>query len=673
MPASAAADIKPRRSLLRRLFDWLLIGVVALAVLWSVLFFVLAPELPDTDELWERQHGPRLTVIAADGSKIAERGSQGSVTVRLAKLPAVLPQAVIATEDRRFYEHFGLDVFGFARALLANIRAGRVVQGGSTITQQLAKNLYLSPEQTLLRKIRELYLAIWLETRLSKDEILELYLNRVYLGAGAYGVEAASQRYFGKSASLVSLAEAAMLAGLLKAPTYYAPTNDLTRARERAAQVLKNMVAAGYLSAARATAARQNPARLTARPGAGNYFVDWALERLKDRVTYADRDLTLYTTLDPGLQAAAETIVETSLAREGARLKVGQAAVVALDRTGAVRAMVGGRSYARSQYNRAVHAHRQPGSAFKPFVYLAAMESGLTPTSVVEDKPIAIGDWQPRNYGDRYRGAVRLRDALAASLNSVAIRLQERVGRERVIETARRLGIASPLEPHPSLALGSFEVTPLELAAAYAPFANGGRTVTAHAIVAARGSNGSSLYEWPGRRGERVIERREHDQMNEMLQEVMRAGTGRSAQPVNGWAAGKTGTTQNSRDGWFVGYTTELVIAVWVGNDNNAPTEGLTGSGLPARIWKEVADWSLTRPLSDRALPLPRRRPDDEGSFTDRLVSWFFDQFEEESGAMGPEDRERWEGAAKGVVDWVLDEMSREDDAGNQERETRGR
>ena len=268
MPASATADMNPRRSLLRRLFDWLLIGVVALAVLWSVLFFVLAPELPDTDELWQRQNGPRLTVIAADGSKVAERGSQGSVSIRLAKLPAVLPQAVIATEDRRFYEHFGLDVFGFARALLANVRAGRVVQGGSTITQQLAKNLYLSPEQTLLRKIRELYLAIWLETRLSKDEILELYLNRVYFGAGAYGVEAASQRYFGKSASLVGLSEAAMLAGLLKAPSYYAPTNDLTRARDRGAQVLQNMVAAGFLSAARAETARRNPARLTARPGA---------------------------------------------------------------------------------------------------------------------------------------------------------------------------------------------------------------------------------------------------------------------------------------------------------------------------------------------------------------------------------------------------------------------
>ena len=673
MPASAAADPRPRRSPIRRLFDWLLIGVVALAVLWSALFFVLAPELPDTDALWERQNGPRLTVIAADGSKIAERGSQGSVSIRLAKLPAVLPQAVIATEDRRFYEHFGLDVFGFARALLANIRAGRVVQGGSTITQQLAKNLYLSPEQTLLRKMRELYLAIWLETRLSKDEILELYLNRVYFGAGAYGVEAASQRYFGKSASLVGLSEAAMLAGLLKAPTYYAPTNDLTRARERAAQVLRNMVAAGFLSAARAETARRNPARLTARPGAGNYFVDWALERLKDRVTYADRDLTLYTTLDPGLQAAAETVVETALAREGARFKVGQAALVALDRGGAVRAMVGGRSYARSQYNRAIHAHRQPGSAFKPFVYLAAMESGLSPDAVVEDKPVAVGDWRPRNYGERYRGAVRLRDALAASLNSVAVRLQERVGRERVIETARRLGMTSPLEPHPSLALGSFEVTPLELAAAYAPFANGGRKVAPYGIVAARTDNGASLYDGAGPRGARVIERREREQMNEMLHEVMRSGTGRSAQPARGWAAGKTGTTQNSRDGWFVGYTAELVIAVWVGNDDNAPTEGLTGSGLPARIWKEVADWSLARPLSDRALPLPRRRPDGGGSFADRLVSWFFDQFEDETGAMGPEDRERWEGAAKDAVDWMLDEMSNESDAGNPELETRGR
>ena len=637
--------------------------VVVGLLAWAALFFVFAPELPDTNELWREKPSPGLTVIGADGRKLIHRASFNGLSVRLEKLPAHLPQAVIATEDRRFYEHFGMDLPGFLRALWANIRAGGVVQGGSTLTQQLAKNLYLTHERSLLRKIRELFLAIWLETRLTKDQILELYLNRVYLGAGAYGMEAAAQRYFAKSATAVTLPEAAMLAGLLKAPSRYAPTRDLARAQARAGQVLSAMAAAGYLTEAQATAARQAPATLARRGGinSANYFVDWIAEALEARVSSAEQDLAVISTLDPGLQDAAARFLREALARDGRTLGVSQGAVVALDADGAVRAMVGGRAYAGSQFNRAAEARRQPGSAFKPVVYLAAMESGLTPDSRMVDKPVSVEGWQPRNWNDKYLGRITLRTALARSVNSVAVRLQERVGRDKVIETARRIGIESELRPDPSLALGTFELTPLELTAAYAALAGQGRLTRPYGVLAVYDREGRPLYRREAAAGPRVVSSRQLEQMRDMLGAVVREGTGRAARPKGGRAFGKTGTTQDGRDGWFIGSSGGLTIGVWAGNDDGSPTKGLSGGGLPARVWKAVADWRASAPGLAPQVPLPQPKPREPGgsNLVQRMVDWAYGLFDEESFRDLPIDKETAQDATEDFVEWIKEEMSK--------------
>ena len=681
---SEQAEAKPakrKRSLIRRLFDGLMALIVVGMLAWAALFFAFAPELPDTNELWTDKPSPGLTVIGADGRKLIHRASFNGLSVRLAQLPAHLPEAVIATEDRRFYEHFGMDLPGFFRALVANVKAGGVVQGGSTLTQQLAKNLYLSHERTVLRKIRELFLAIWLETRLSKDEILELYLNRVYLGAGAYGVEAAAQRYFGKSAARVDLAEAAMLAGLLKAPSAYAPTKNLKRAQRRAGQVLTAMTQAGYITAGRAAAARQAPATLARTSGtsSSNYFVDWITEALEAQASSADKDLTVTTTLDPALQGAAERILRSALEKEGPGLGVGQGAIVALGADGAVHAMVGGRSYIASQFNRAAQARRQPGSAFKPMVFLAALEAGLTPDSKVVDKPVTVEGWTPRNWNGKHLGRITLREALARSVNSVAVQLQERVGRTTVIETARRLGIRSPLKPEPSLALGSFEVTPLELTAALAAFGNKGRVVRPYGVRAIYDRQGNLLYSRKARSGKTVVARRQLDHMRDMLRTVVREGTGRAALPKRGRAAGKTGTTQDARDGWFIGSSGGLTIGVWAGNDDASATRGLSGGGLPARIWKALVDWQATAPKAKRPAPLPRPKPtrpvdDDSGGGFQRLVDWVVDDLFGGLPEESPIDGETAKDVAEDVIDWIADEISKESGkAAPPEEDTRGR
>ncbi|NKB56340.1 MAG: PBP1A family penicillin-binding protein [Alphaproteobacteria bacterium] len=577
-----------RKSLLRRLTNLLATLFVTLGVVWAALFLTLAPEMPDTSSLWRVKKSPGVTVLAADGSVLAQRGAFNSTMVPIAAMPAYLPRAIIATEDRRFYQHFGMDIIGLFRAVLANLRAGGVVQGGSTITQQLAKNLFLTPERTLVRKIRELMLALWLEARLSKDEILTLYMNRVYLGAGSYGVEAASQRYFGKSARRVSLQEAALLAGLLKAPSRYAPTNNIKRSRDRAAQVLQNMVAAGYLMEGQAAAARRAPARLAHRTRAksSQYFSDWVQERVPGLVGNRDDDLIILTTLEPELQRAAEAALTRTLSRHGKSRKVAQGALVAVGSDGAVRAMVGGRSYAKSQFNRAVQAHRQPGSAFKPFVYLAALEAGFDPSDVIKDSPVTINGWKPRNFANKHRGNVTLSGALVQSINTVAVKVSERVGREKVIATARRMGITSPLKAHPALALGASEVTLLELTSAYAPFANGGFAVVSHGILEVRTRAGRTLYRRGGSSLGRVVNAHDLTRMNAMLTEVLRSGTGRGARLDDRVSAGKTGTSQKYRDGWFIGYTADLITGVWLGNDNDAPTRKMTGGQLPASLWK---------------------------------------------------------------------------------------
>ncbi|MGH6621613.1 MAG: transglycosylase domain-containing protein [Alphaproteobacteria bacterium] len=604
----------------------LIYGFLALGIVWAALFLILAPALPDLSDLRTMRKSPGITIVAGDGSVLERRGAFNGVFVPLRDLPPQLAEAVIATEDRRFYQHFGMDLIGFTRAVVANLTAGRIVQGGSTITQQLAKNVYLTPERTVLRKLRELMLAVWLEARLDKDEILSAYLNRVYLGDGTFGVEAAAQRYFGKSARNLSLSEAAVLAGLLKAPTRYAPTNDLARSRARAAQVLQNMVEAGYITEAQAKAAERSPAvpvKTAQGPRRARYFVDWVNELMPEWASRTQDDLVVFTTLDPEMQRQAEAAVGSALRRYAEARNAHQAALIAFDSFGAVKAMVGGRSYAESQFNRAVQARRQPGSAFKPFVYLAALEQGLTPATRIEDSPVSVDGWKPQNVNGRYQGEVTLKRALAESINTVAVKLSERVGRDKVRETARRLGIASPISAHPSLALGTSEVSLFELTAAYLPLANGGRGVVPYAVTEIRTRSGQVVYrrqQWPD---DRIVAPQNTDRMNDMLAEVIDSGTGKAARLGNRPAAGKTGTTQDFRDGWFVGYTADLVTGVWLGNDDNSPMRNVGGGDIPARTWRQFMM------EASRGMPVrPLRDADDgtliaAGEIFERVASWF--------------------------------------------------
>ncbi|MBX6323977.1 MAG: PBP1A family penicillin-binding protein, partial [Rhodospirillaceae bacterium] len=534
----------PRRRLAWRLLRWCgfaaLLGLIGLAglVAW------LAQGLPDTSHLDPARHAASITLLDADGGVLATYGDIQGAPVRLEDLPPYLPQAVLATEDRRFYHHFGIDPIGLLRALYVNLRAGRAVQGGSTITQQVAKNLFLTPARTFRRKGQELLLALRLEHDLTKDQILSLYLNNVYFGAGTYGVDAAARRYFGKPASQVTLYEAAMLAGLLRAPSRANPFADPALADRRARLVLDNMVTAGYLDAgeaARVAADHAATAQSIADTRIGRYFADWVVDQVAGFVGFNDRNLVVRTTLDPALQRMAEEEVARLLDDAGTRKQAGEAALVAMTPDGAVRAMVGGRDYDRSQFNRAVQARRQPGSVFKTFVYLAAMEHGLTPDTVMVDAPIAIRGWSPENYEGRYYGEVTLREAFARSLNSVAVQLLQRIGVDRVIKAARRLGIVSDLLPSPSLALGTSEVSLLELTAAYATFDNRGRGVLPHAILEIRDGDGRMLYRRAGSGPGEVVAPRQVGQMLDLMQAVVRWGTGRAA-ALDRPAAGKTGT-----------------------------------------------------------------------------------------------------------------------------------
>ncbi len=461
------------------------------------------------------------------------------------------------------------------------------VEGGSTLTQQLAKNLFLTQERTLARKIQEAILALWLERRYSKDQILELYLNRVYFGSGAYGVEAAAQKYFGKSARFVTLSEAALLAGLMKSPSKLAPNHNLAGANERAAQVITAMAEQGHITEAMAKAALANPAKVWRDKSAGsiNYAADYVMDALDDTVGAIDEDIVVTTTINAKMQAEAERALADELNAKGAKFGVGQGALVAVDPTGGVKALVGGRSYAESQFNRAVAAKRQPGSSFKPFVYLAALEKGLTPDTVREDAPISVKGWSPENYSREYFGPVTLTKALSLSLNTVAVRLGLEVGPKTVCETAHRLGISSELEPNATIALGTSAVTPLEMASAYAAFANGGIGVQPHVITRVRTANGKLLYTRRNANFGRVIDPQYVAMMNKMMQETLLTGTARKAE-LPGWqAAGKTGTSQDFRDAWFVGYTSYLVTAVWLGNDDDSPTKKASGGNLPVDIW----------------------------------------------------------------------------------------
>jgi penicillin-binding protein 1A len=575
------------RSLLKRMAYWsLVLGLWMMIAVGAVLAMVAA-NLPPIQSIEIPKRPPSIEIVGLDGKPLANRGEMHGATVMLKDLPPYLPRAFIAIEDRRFYSHYGLDPIGLVRAVAANVMRRGVSQGGSTITQQLAKNLFLTQERTLWRKLQEAVLALWLERKFSKTEILELYLNRVYFGAGAYGVDAAALRYFGKPARQVRVAEAAMLAGLVKSPSRLAPSRNPDGAERRAQTVLMAMSDLGFITETMAKSALAQPAHAVKLTGTGsvNYVADWIMDVLDDLVGHVEQDLVVETSIDPVMQAAAETALVEELAQKGPRLDVQQGAIVAMTPDGAVRALVGGKNYAESQYNRAVAAKRQPGSAFKPFVYLTALERGLTPDSMREDKPIALKGWRPENYGREYYGPVTLTQALAMSLNTVAVRLTVEFGPTAVAKTAYRLGIASKLDPNPSLALGTSEVSVIELVAAYAPFANGGIAIAPHVVERVRTKAGKSLYVRAKTDFGRLIEPRYVGMMNDMMRETLRIGTAQKAQ-LPGWpAAGKTGTSQDFRDAWFIGYTAHLVTGVWLGNDDSSPTKKATGGGLPVEIW----------------------------------------------------------------------------------------
>ena len=585
--ASRSRRGRRRRSLIGHLAYWGLVLAVWGLIGLGALVAYEGSQLPPIDQLAVPRRPPNIAILSDDGSLIANRGDTGGPAVRLIDLPPYLPKAFVAIEDKRFYDHHGVDPIGTARALLRDVTGGGSIEGGSTLTQQLAKNLFLTRERTISRKIQEAILAFWLERRYSKDQILELYLNRVYFGSGAYGVEAAAQKYFGKSARFVTLSEAALLAGLMKSPSRLAPDRNPTGANERAAQVITAMAEQGHITEAMAKLALANPAEVRRDKGAGsiNYAADYVMDALNDTLGGIDEDIVVTTTINLKMQAEAERALTGELDAKGAKFGVGQGALVALDPTGAIKAMVGGRNYADSQFNRAVAAKRQPGSSFKPFVYLAALEKGLTPSTVRDDAPITVKGWSPENYSREYFGPVTLAKALALSLNTVAVRLGLEVGPKAVAAVAHRLGITSDLEPVPSIALGSSAVTPLEMVSAYAAFANGGIGVQPHAIARVRTANGKLLYARRNANFGRVIEPQYVAMMNEMMQETLLIGTARKAE-LPGWqAAGKTGTSQDWRDAWFIGYTTYLVAGVWLGNDDNSPTKKVSGGNLPVEIW----------------------------------------------------------------------------------------
>jgi 1A family penicillin-binding protein len=606
-------------ALLLRLLWWLglraaILGALALAVATG---YYLA-QMPSLDGLLDGRDRGSVTLIDRSGEVFAWRGDQHGIT-RAETVSPHLVNAIVATEDRRFYWHFGIDLRGTARAALANLRAGETVQGGSSITQQVAKLLFFDNTRTLERKIKEIPAALALELKFSKNEILSIYLNRAYLGAGATGFEAAAQRYFGKSAAEVDPAEAAMLAGLLRAPSRFAPTNDLGRAQDRAGTIIGLMQEEGYLTDRQAANARARPAVLSkaAAARAGGDFADWVMSSGPEFLTrQTTEDVAVLTTFDPRIQRAAEAALASVFETKVKAGSNAQAAVVVMSPDGAVRAMIGGRDLGgtEGQFNRAVQAQRQTGSLFKPFVYAAALQAGASPLDPVMDAPLILhvpgsGPWTPQNYTREYRGQITLADALAHSINTAAVRVSERTGRARVSAVARDLGVASPIAEGPALALGASEATLLEMTGAYAGILNGGVSARPYGMreITLKGE-GTRLMAGDGTTPVRVLDERAAGQLVWMMSQVIERGTGARADLGERPAAGKTGTTQAARDAWFIGFTADYVCGVWMGYDDNTPLSGVTGGGLPAEIWREtmlrVHDGLPVKPLPMR-LPEP--------------------------------------------------------------------
>ncbi len=556
----------------------------------TILLSFAIPAIETTNKAgWRTASQYSVTFLDRYGNEIGNRGILFSEAVPLEDIPDHLIKAVLATEDRRFFEHFGLDVIGTFRALRANLEANDVVQGGSSLSQQLAKNLFLSSERSLERKINEAFLALWLEARLTKREILKLYLDRAYLGGGAFGVEAASQFYFGKSVREINMAEAAMLGGLFKAPTRFAPHANRAASLSRANTVLSNMVDAGFMTEGQVHGARLNPAKVVDRSdhASPDYFLDWAFEEVQRLMRGKDQYvLVARTTVDPELQKVADDAVKSTLDQYGRSKRAQQAALVSMETDGAVRALVGGRDYGDSQFNRATAALRQPGSSFKPYVYLTALQNGYTPRSRVVDGPVSCGRWSPKNYSGGYRGAMTMETALAKSINTIAVKLSLTIGREKVLENLSKMGIEGP-RASCSMALGDTGITPLSHTAGMAHFANGGKRVRAYAITEIRTEGGQVVYDRSVDEPEpaQIFDRETVEQLNRMLGSVVTAGTGRRAQLEFTHSAGKTGTSSSYRDAWFMGFTGKYVTGVWFGNDSYRPMGRVTGGNLPAMAW----------------------------------------------------------------------------------------
>jgi penicillin-binding protein 1A len=596
---------RPKR---RGFFRWIaglfwkltLLGAVTAAAALAFVWFTLAQN--EVFQIPERE--PGILLLASDGSEIAEQGTFFGDAVSTAGLPPYVPQAIIAIEDRRFYHHYGVDPIGLARAMTKNVIAGRLKEGGSTLTQQLAKNLFLSHERTLKRKAQEMVFALWLERKFSKDEILQLYMNRVYFGGGADGIDKAARTFYGKSAYELTLMEAATLAGVLKAPTTYNPARQPEDAFNRATIVLNAMVEEGYITAAEAQDAIASPTRAATQVDtpATQYAVDWINEQLRLLTKETKQSLIIETTLDAKLQSRAEQALRKRLAENGKALNVTQGAVVVMDGTGAVKALVGGRSYKRSQYNRAVVAKRQPGSSFKAFVYLAALENGYRPDSVEIDEPVQIGNWSPENYKRKYLGPVTLDQAYALSLNTISAKLTHAVNPRTVATVAKRLGIRSKLSADTSIALGTSEVSLMEMTSAFTPFSNGGSAVEPYIVKRIVSRDGRVLYERLADGLGQVMGEDEVGAMNYMMHKVITSGTATKASFEGQDMGGKTGTSQDYRDAWFIGYTPYLTAGVWMGNDDNSPTKKVTGGSLPALVWRDIMEKAHEN-LAYRELP----------------------------------------------------------------------
>jgi penicillin-binding protein 1A len=572
-----------------------------------ILLLALAiPAFRETaDEDWLKKSDLAVSFLDRYGNPIGSRGIKHNDSIPLEDFPDNLIKATLATEDRRFYDHFGIDIAGTARALVTNAQAGGVRQGGSSITQQLAKNLFLSNERTIERKVNEAFLAIWLETRLTKNEILKLYLDRAYMGGGTFGVDGAAHFYFNKSVRDINLAEAAMLAGLFKAPTKFAPHINLPAARARANVVLDNLVDAGFMTEGQVFGARRNPAFAVDRrdENSPNYYLDYAFDEMRKLVdtfprSYAERVFVVRTAIDMKVQKAAEDAIENQLRQFGRDYHATQAATVVADLDGGIRAMVGGRDYGASQFNRATDAYRQPGSSFKPYVYTTALLNGFTPKSTVVDGPVCIGNWCPQNYGHSYSGTVTLTQAITRSINVVPVKLSialggkegPKAGRAKIVAVARRFGITAPLPDTPSLPIGSDEVTVIEHAVAYATFPNKGKAVTPHAVLEVRTGQGDLVWRWDrdGPKPRQAIPPNIAADMAGMMSHVVSEGTARRAALDGIPTAGKTGTTNAYRDAWFVGYTGNFTCAIWYGNDDYSPTNRMTGGSLPAQTWHDI-------------------------------------------------------------------------------------